>query len=374
MENIQQRLNEYIEQGWVRSQTHPTLDLTIYNYTHETQFEKRWDDITLMCRGLVLNSKGIIVARPFKKFFNWEEIVHTLTPERLEMPFELYSKMDGSLGIVFFYEGELLIATRGSFTSDQCIKAKEIMKKYKTHLLTDKIIEQITGGIPGDQLTLLFEIIFKSNRIVVDYGDMEELVLLGAIETVTDKEIDYAGLDAIGLVLGCPVVKKHDLNINGKSGFNLAFESLRDLNLNNEEGYIIKYLDNFRMKAKFPDYCALHSIITNCSSYDVWENLMKFDKLPEELLEKVPDEFYSWIKEMETKLRKNYRDLEYQMMSEFIDVFRNIPEWNRKEFALEAVKRKNNGILFAILNKKDYSDKIWKLIKPPYEKPFKDKE
>jgi RNA ligase len=120
-------LQKYHEEGLLHKQTHPTLDLTIWNYSPKVQYEKLWDDITIQCRGLVTNSKGEIVARPFKKFFNYEE--HT--PE--DIPNEnyvVYEKMDGSLGILFNYENEWILATRGSFTSPQAIKGKELLEKY----------------------------------------------------------------------------------------------------------------------------------------------------------------------------------------------------------------------------------------------------
>lgn len=165
-------LNRYYEDGWLIKQTHPTLDLTIWNYSPRVQYERQWDDITTQCRGLVTNSKGEIVARPFKKFFNYEE--HK--PEDLpNEEFVVYEKMDGSLGILFYYEyelsderryniwfnnnyetgmerffdpnnlpdfdnsyyeptpktkGEWILATRGSFTSEQSIKGTEMLKKY----------------------------------------------------------------------------------------------------------------------------------------------------------------------------------------------------------------------------------------------------
>jgi RNA ligase len=120
-------LNRYYEDGWLIKQTHPTLDLTIWNYSPRVQYERQWDVITTQCRGLVTNSKGEIVARPFKKFFNYEE--HK--PEDLpNEEFVVYEKMDGSLGILFYYENEWILASRGSFTSEQSIKGTEMLKKY----------------------------------------------------------------------------------------------------------------------------------------------------------------------------------------------------------------------------------------------------
>ena len=120
-------LNRYHEDGWLIKQTHPTLDLTIWNYSPRVQYERQWDDITIQCRGLVTNSKGEIVARPFKKFFNYEEHKQEDLPNE---EFVVYEKMDGSLGILFYYENEWILATRGSFTSEQSIKGTEMLKKY----------------------------------------------------------------------------------------------------------------------------------------------------------------------------------------------------------------------------------------------------
>jgi RNA ligase len=47
----------------------------------------------------------------------------------------VWEKMDGSLLIVFWYEGKWIVATRGSFTSDQAIKGVELLKKYNTDIM-----------------------------------------------------------------------------------------------------------------------------------------------------------------------------------------------------------------------------------------------
>lgn len=44
-------LNEYCENGWLVKQSHPTLPLLVWNYSPKTQYECKWDKITLMCRG-----------------------------------------------------------------------------------------------------------------------------------------------------------------------------------------------------------------------------------------------------------------------------------------------------------------------------------
>ena len=119
-----EKLNKYYEDGLLYKQVHPTLPLTIWNYSESVQYGNLWDEVTLQTRGLVTDSEGNIVARPFKKFFNVDENKHTSTEE-----FDVYEKMDGSLGIFFNYKGEWVLATRGSFTSDQSVKGTELLQK-----------------------------------------------------------------------------------------------------------------------------------------------------------------------------------------------------------------------------------------------------
>ena len=60
-------ISDYLEGDYVIAQRHPTLPLLIYNYSRTTQFSGIWDDITLNCRGLVLDLEGNVIAKPFPK-------------------------------------------------------------------------------------------------------------------------------------------------------------------------------------------------------------------------------------------------------------------------------------------------------------------
>jgi RNA ligase len=182
-----EKLNKYYEDGLLYKQVHPYLPLTIWNYSEKVQYENLWDETLLMCRGLVTDHTGDIVATPFQKFFNIEEGKFEPTEN-----FEVYEKMDGSLGIVFWYEGQWVVATRGSFGSDQAIKGRELLKKYNTDIMFR-------------HLTFCFEILFPQNRVVVDYGDYEGLVLLGTFDK-NGKEYDVE----MWREYGFDVVKKYD--------------------------------------------------------------------------------------------------------------------------------------------------------------------
>jgi RNA ligase len=396
-------LEKYHKDGLLHKQTHPTLDLTIWNYSPKVQYERLWDDITLQCRGLVTNSKGVIVARPFKKFFNYEEHKPEDIPNE---DYVVYEKMDGSLGILFYYEeeltderryniwfnnnyetgmerffnpndlpdfdnpyyeptpkkkGEWILSTRGSFTSPQAIKGKEILDRHDISALRK-------------DNTYLFEIIYPENRIVVDYKGEEKLVVIGAIHTDTSEEVPDSSLFWLQ-DSGFEIVTTYKT-------WGETYDLLKEEISKDREGYVIKFKNGFRMKIKGDEYVRLHKILTNISNRDIWEYL-KDNKSFDELLEKVPDEFNDWVK-------TTIRDLKYacfqlrETAGKLHDGFRygkfndRDPEPSKKEFAEFVMKQQEvlHAIMFAMWNgnNEKVDDIIWKIVKPTYSKPFKKDE
>ncbi|WP_201374000.1 RNA ligase [Ktedonobacter robiniae] len=119
-----------------------------------------------------------IVARPFPEFFNLDEAI--ANGEQLPAEdFEVTEKLDGSLGILYWLDGEPRLATRGSFTSNQALVGTKIFQ------------ERYGSAYFYPDFTYLFEIIYLANRIVVDYKGMEDIILLAIIETKTGREYSY---------------------------------------------------------------------------------------------------------------------------------------------------------------------------------------
>jgi RNA ligase len=338
-----EKLNKYYEDGLLYKQVHPTLPLTIWNYTEKVQYENLWDEVTLMCRGLVTDNNGDIVASPFQKFFNIEEGKFEPTEK-----FEVYEKMDGSLGIVFWYRGQWVVATRGSFTSDQSIKAKEILRKYNTDIMFR-------------HLTFCFEIIYPENRIVLDYGTDEKLVLLGTFDK-NGKEMDVDMWSQWGF----DVVKKYD-------GIN-DYKQLKEMVKNDQEGFVVKFSNGDRVKVKGVEYLRLHKIMTNVTTTGVWEYLKNGEDVME-ILKDVPDEFYNKIKTYVQHLKYGYFQISEDAGKKFDGMMYGKyndkePIEDRKEFAEWVLTQPKHmsGILFRMFDKKDYSEIIWNLIRPEFKK------
>ena len=406
-------LQKYYDDGLLYKQTHPTLPLTIWNYTEKVQYEGLWDEVTVQCRGLITeDTTGKVLVRPFKKFFNYEEVVGKgVIPSKGDYVY-VQEKMDGSLGILFYYEreltykeryklwfsnnyetgleycednvpdfdnkyytstpktkGEWIMATRGSFTSEQSIRGMEILKRK--YSVFDRAWLQ--------EYAYLVEIIYPENRIVVDYGK-EKITFLSVVlnegftgwKPTDEPELHWTMSCSIFAANG---IKKSDI-VKTEQYFNFSdelYQSLKEKNENNKEGFVLRFFPgNFRMKIKFEDYVRLHKIMTNLSTTAVWEVLSNGGSM-DEILKDVPDEFYDKIKEYEKELRFSFDTInrEYgwifnKIRNVYFDVHEK--EFNRAEFAELAKRYKYPSILFALLDGKDISPIIWKIVKPKFKK------
>lgn len=87
-----QTIKPYIEKKLISEQAHPeNPDVRIFNYTQTCQFDKKWDEVTMQCRGLIMNIKtGEILARPFPNFFKtyWETGITPEIVEKIKKHFE----------------------------------------------------------------------------------------------------------------------------------------------------------------------------------------------------------------------------------------------------------------------------------------------
>jgi len=342
-----EKINELVEQGYIDRQQHPQFPLYIYNYSRKCQYEAFWTEETMMCRGLITDFEGNIVARPFKKFFNMEELAERGLSIPNE-PFEVREKYDGSLGISYTWEGKTYLATRGSFTSDQAIVGTEIL---------NKIIPE--GACMDSAFTYLFEIIYPENKIVIDYSGESFLVLLAVLDVEIGEDVADIGL--IGNMFDFRIAKRIDAS---------DYTKLKELEKPNSEGFVIRFESGFRMKVKFDEYVRLHKIVTGINSRRIWECLMNGDDI-EQFLQNVPDEFDKWVRSITNDLIGSFLEIENKA-TEIMTELRQSDFSNRREWA-EAITQfpKYSSICFAMLDEKPYKHIIWKMVKPAITTPFK---
>lgn len=333
-------LRQHVDNGLVREQQHPTLPLSIYNYSDKCQFERLWDDVTLQCRGLVMHG-DTIVARPFRKFFNDGE--HTDDQIPWHLPCEVTEKLDGSLLIVFHFDGEWHFATRGSFTSEQAQRGKEIFERMYGHCGLVKSV------------TYLFEVIYPQNKIVVDYGSLEDVVLLAMIDTATGNELPLS-LNA-----------DHDFTLVRSLPPGANAQDLRGIIRDDEEGYVVRFENGFRIKVKGERYMELHRLISGVSSRSVWEYLSE-GKPFDEMLATIPDEFGDWIR-AERAMQCDLFDAVMERTREAVDAVENLPDRKSQALKILAEFKDVSSTAFAMLDGKDVTPIIWRHLYPECRRP-----
>ncbi|MDR1653704.1 MAG: T4 RnlA family RNA ligase [Prevotellaceae bacterium] len=329
-------LKEMIEKRFVNVRKHPRYPLWLYNYSKRAQHQELWNEATVACRGMIMDAHLNIVSRPFEKFFNYREPNITTIPDE---PFTVSEKIDGSLGISYWYKGVWRIATRGSFTGKQATRATRILrKKYRKHIAKMR-----------PEYTYLFEIIYPQNRIIINYGDREELVLLAVINTETGAEITENLEDT-----GFPLPKS--LNIN-------SFEDILKLKAqgcDNAEGVVVRFESGLRMKVKFEEYMRLHTIMLNITGIKVWKYISRGSDL-NELYNNATEDQKQWLKNAAAKISADYYALKQQITDEFCTMSKL---GTKNEVANYITGRRNEAILRALIDGKPAEKMLWQMIKP----------
>jgi len=255
-----------VEKGYVNKIDNG--ELSLFNYRQSCQNDKAWNDFSLVARGIVLHIPSQkIVALPFPKFFNYGENGYDLP----KLDFYTTEKLDGSLGIIYFWDGRWRVNTRGAFESWQSNWAEEWLR---SHIQVEKL---------SKNTTYLTEIIIHENRIVINYS-FEGLVLLSAYSTETGEEYTPQQLDRVAAE--CRGFKRPLYYSQPFKELLTVAESLPA----NQEGFVVRFSDGTRVKIKGAEYCRIHRLISDVTPLGVWRSMMACDDLSKIRL-KLPEEY-----------------------------------------------------------------------------------
>ena len=260
-------LKKAVEQKLVFEQTRDGEGLSLFCYTRDAVFEKKWDPITLISRGLIVDPRGQrVIATPFQKFFNAYETGDSIP----DLAFDVYEKVDGSLIILYWHDGAWRTATKGSFSSDQAKWAQQHLTAYD--------LRHLDKGT-----TYLAEAVYPENRIVVHY-DETGLILLAAYDEA-GNEVHYDWIKHVGNQIGWRVAQRH------------AYTSVSDLLVKaktlppSEEGFVLRFENGLRLKVKGDEYKRIHALISRCTPLAMWEAMAAGDDL-NAVRRDLPEEFW----------------------------------------------------------------------------------
>lgn len=227
---------------------HPNLVLLKYS-----QIESPMGDrIVQECRGIILdiNKNYQIVSRAFDKFFNHGE-GHAAKIDWATA--KVQEKLDGSMMVVYPYEGRWLVQSSGSPNAGGQV-GNESLTFAEYFWQTAKKCNLILPSPENTNYCFTFELMGPLNRVVVSHND-NSIVLTGCrnLENQHELEPEY-------------VLKNWDLNVSHVKSFPLgsvediisSFEHISPLS---QEGYVVvgPYGPRTpRLKIKHPGYVAIH--------------------------------------------------------------------------------------------------------------------
>lgn len=325
-------LGDLVQSYTIKHRRHGKYEnLVLLKYGIEAAF---MNPMVRECRGIILDeAKGwAVVSRAFDKFGNEGE---GYVPEIDWSTARVQEKLDGSLCVLYHYEGEWHVATSGS------PDASGEVQRAGDHTGLDRCGKTFaeyfwdTFGTEGGRLPepsdlcFAFELMGPLNRIVVVH-EKPSLRLLAVRNRVTGQQFlpeEWAGIVGIPAVRSFPLTTVDEIHA--------SFEHISPVS---QEGYVVVDGNFNRVKIKHPGYVALHhakdgmgpkAFVEIARTGEVGEVIAAFP------------EFQPLIDDA----RQRYEALVASVKSDFARI-KDIPV--QKDFAVEALKTPYSAALFQL--------------------------
>lgn len=233
------------------------------------------------CRGLIFDKEGILISRPFHKFFNIGE--REETQEHLidtTKAHTVMEKMDGSMIRPFLVDGYLRLGTKMGITNISMDAEVWLAQQ-------DPQLKEELGAYCRLGFTPLFEWISPDNKIVLDYSE-PKLVLLAF----------RSNLDGVYVT----PTKKFGFDVPDTYGsiFDLASFISTNRKKENREGDIIRFTSGYMVKLKNDWYVRLHKVLDKIRQERNVIDIILNEEL-DDLLPRLPEDKKVEVKSLEKK-------------------------------------------------------------------------
>lgn len=288
------------------------------------------------CRGMIFHTAtGQILRRPYHKFFNINERASTHQDNvDLSQKHVILDKLDGSMISPFICEGQLLWGTRAGVT--------EVSEQSEEFLRNNPNYANLAILLIQNGHTPMFEWCSRKQRIVLDYGQDDRLVLTGIRNTVTGEYWDKFQEDLIAQQHNVETVKSFDNQNNIQDFIN------HTRGLENTEGYIARFESGLMFKVKCDWYCQLHKTL---------EHLVHEKDVIRLILDQKLDDAKAILPEDRIKALDNFSDILHKGIQDLSDkVWWNTLELSdkyngsRKDFAMAVKDMKEKNFMFKALD------------------------
>lgn len=323
-------LDQLIEQYSINVYHHPDRPLIGLKYN---QIESpRSDPLVRECRGLVLEKDSWrTVAKPFNRFFNVGELQDEFEKFNWN-DFTVTEKVDGSLIILYHYNGDWHVNTSGSFglggISGFSGSWRDLFWRYSGDLRNNL-------QHANKDRTYLFELCTAYNKVVKRY-EQPGVFLLGSVDRHTFQESHELEVDDWATWLG--VRRPARYHVGSKDEVNELLIRLEEQDPTNE-GVIIRDNTGLRYKWKTKSYLAFHRLKDN-GNIILPRNLVAIVMTGETSeVRAVMPEIIPALEEVEQELNKSFKDL----LTLWLE---NRHLESQKDFAMKVKHHPFSGMLF----------------------------
>lgn len=315
------------------SKRYPNLHSLKYDMINSPMGER----IVQECRGIIVDDENDfhIVARPFDKFFNYGESLSVNIDWNTA---KVYEKLDGSLMILYHYDGAWQVASSGTPDAGGNVHNSLLFSSFSELFWHTYNVNKLS--LPADSLqdwTFMFELMTPHNRVVVPHEDFK-LALLGVRHRITGDELHLSDLKAAkgtlaDFVNSVPHVKEFSISTHEE-----MMATIPNLDPMDQEGYVVCDAAFNRIKIKTPAYVAVAHMRDNFGPIAAIEIVRQGETSEvgtyypayQEILDELRDKFNTLVDDLE----KKYAQIQHISC--------------QKEFALEAVRSPFSDCLFAL--------------------------
>lgn len=218
------------------------------------QLNTPMNDITKNCRGLILDTSNDfkVVSFPFTRFSDYD-YKNPKNNNIAESSIKFYTKEDGSICTLYFYDGKWNVSTKGLPDASGEVQYIEPQTNYNDYFW--KVFNDSGYQLPPKMLkdfNCIFELRIPTQSFLVK-TTKPELILIGIRNRETLQEFDLSHIESLDL--NWKIVEQHP-NMTIKS----ALDVVRYTDPTYNEGFVCVDAYFNRLKIKSPQYEAINQL------------------------------------------------------------------------------------------------------------------
>lgn len=290
------------------------------------------DDLTARirreCRGLIFDRNGVLIRRPYHKFFNLGERTDTITFD-VARPHNILEKLDGSMITPLWIDGFCRLATKAGIT--------DTSMACEMHILSKNNYSEFFVWCEKNDITPIFEWLNPADQIVISHKEPSLVLTAMRYKTYGDY-YHYNELRWCANAYDLPLVQLvyHENGSCVRHVDNFADEIRKQADT---EGVVVRFADGEMIKVKTDWYVQIHR---------AKENILFEKNVIGLVLDEKTDDIIPFLQENDREHLISYRDKFSASLLQTIEAIKMLGDsayrFDRKTFAVDVAPSLRKGV------------------------------